>query len=302
MTNGGVKRSPFFYVGDKCRLMARLLELFPPKINNFYEPFVGGGTVFLNIKASRYFLNDINRRLVSIHEFLVSRSRDPENFFNGAKKIICRYNLSRSYAEDIVPSALKEKFKKTYYAKFNKSGYEELRKFANGRGGEDPLMLYILLVYGFNRMLRFNRAGKFNLPVGNVDFNKNVVMALNDYFNFTKNKSIRFASEDFRRFLVKQKYRRDDFVYLDPPYIVAASEYNKLWSAEADADLLDWADELNAKGVKFAMSNATRYNGNKNAPLIKWSGKYNVHGVRSNYINYRNNGQKEINEVLITNY
>jgi DNA adenine methylase len=33
-------------------------------------------------------------------------------------------------------------------------------------------------------MLRFNGGGKFNLPVGNVDFNKNVINALNGYFNF----------------------------------------------------------------------------------------------------------------------
>ncbi len=31
-------------------------------------------------------------------------------------------------------------------------------------------------------MLRFNKNGDFNLPVGNVDFNANVVNALEAYF------------------------------------------------------------------------------------------------------------------------
>lgn len=46
----------------------------------------------------------------------------------------------------------------------------------------DLYVLYLLLIYGFNRMLRFNKNGDFNLPVGNVDFNANVVNALEAYF------------------------------------------------------------------------------------------------------------------------
>ena len=41
----------------------------------------------------------------------------------------------------------------------------------------DIILLYLLLIYGFNHMIRFNKSGKFNLPVGNVDFNKNVYKA-----------------------------------------------------------------------------------------------------------------------------
>jgi DNA adenine methylase len=51
-----INRSPLFYVGDKYKLMKQLIELFPLSVNNFYEPFTGGGTVFLNIEAKKYFL------------------------------------------------------------------------------------------------------------------------------------------------------------------------------------------------------------------------------------------------------
>ena len=61
-------------------------------------------------------------------------------------------------------------------------------------------------------------------------------------------------------------------------------------------------DELDKKCIKFALSNITRYNGNKNNLLIKWMKKYRVHKIKSNYINYHNNKQKKINEVLVTNY
>jgi DNA adenine methylase len=297
-----IQRSPLFYVGDKYKLMGQINKLLPKKINNFYEPFVGGGTVFLNIKAKNYFLNDIDKHLVNIHKFLISSAKTQEKFFKDVEKIIYRYKLSHSYKKDIVPDSLKKKFKKTYYARFNKKGYEKLRLHVNKNKKNDPLILYILLIYGFNRMLRFNGGGKFNLPVGNVDFNKNVVNSLNNYFKFVQDKKIRFTSQDFRIFFKKKTYEKDDFIYFDPPYLIAASEYNKLWRDHEEISLLKLMDELDGKNVKFALSNVTHYNGSKNELLIDWMRKYKVHHIRSNYISYHNNTKKRIKEVLITNY
>ena len=295
-------RSPLFYVGDKYRLMGQLTGVFPTDIGDFYEPFVGGGTVFLNVRAGRYFLNDIDRHLISIHKFLVASAKRPEKFFSDVEKIIRKYNLSRSYKEDIVPDRLKRQFKKTYYARFNKAGYEKLRSHVNRKRSNDPLVLYVLLIYGFNRMLRFNGAGKFNLPVGNVDFNRNVVAALDRYFDFIRGQKAVFTAKDFRSFLDGKDYAADDFVYLDPPYLIASSEYNKLWGEEEELSLLDLVDDLDSKGIRFALSNVTHYNGDKNDLLIKWAKRYNVHRIRSNYISYHHNRQKPIKEVLVTNY
>jgi len=296
------KRSPIFYVGDKYKLMNQLVNLFPKAINTFYEPFVGGGTVFLNIEAKKYFLNDIDKHLINIHKLLIASSKNSEKFFKEAEKIIHKYKLSHSYKKDVVPDSLKKEFKKTYYARFNKEGYDKLRTCVNNFQKNDPLVLYILLIYGFNRMLRFNGGGKFNLPVGNVDFNKNVVNALNGYFDFVHDKKIFITSKDFKKFFSDKKYLKNDFVYLDPPYLISASEYNKLWNQESEADLLKVIDALDKKGVKFALSNVTHYNGSKNDLLLKWMKKYKVHKIESNYINYHNNGKKVIKEVLITNY
>lgn len=301
-SKGKVKRSPLFYVGDKYKLISQLNNLFPKKINNFYEPFVGGGTVFLNIQAKKYFLNDIDKNLIDIHKFLIKSSFDQKGFFKDIEKVINKYNLSRSYKKDIVPDYLKKAFKKTYYAKFNKAGYEKLREQVNKNKENNPLVLYVLLIYGFNRMLRFNGGGHFNLPVGNVDFNKNVVNALNDYFSFVQDKNINFTAKDFKRFFNKHDYLKDDFIYLDPPYLIAGSEYNKLWNESLEIELLSLIEDLNKRKVKFALSNVTRYNGNRNNLLIKWMKNYNIHKIESNYINYHNNQRKQITEVLITNY
>ena len=300
--NSKIKRSPLFYVGDKFRLMKQLSVLFPKDIDNFYEPFVGGGTVFLNVNANKYYLNDNDKNLINIHRFLIQSADNSVLFFKNVEKIIKKYHLSRSYKENIVPDALKKEWKKTYFAKFNKEGYDKLKARVNKYIKNDPLILYLLLIYGFNRMLRFNGGGKFNLPVGNVDFNKNVVSALNGYFDFVQDKKVILSSRDFRKYFANRKYSKNDFVYLDPPYLITASEYNKYWNQESEADLLKMIDSLAKSGVKFALSNVTHYNGNKNNLLVEWMKKYNVHKVESNYISYHNNSKKEIREVLITNY
>jgi DNA adenine methylase len=135
-----------------------------------------------------------------------------------------------------------------------------------------------------------------------VDFNKNVVNALNSYFDFVHDKKISITSKDFKKFFSDKKYSKNDFVYLDPPYLISASEYNKLWNKELESDLLKMIDVLDENGVKFALSNVTHYNGSKNDLLLEWMKKYKVHKIESNYINYHNNGKKIIKEVLITNY
>lgn len=297
-----IKRSPLFYVGDKYKLMKQLIDLFPKKISNFYEPFAGGGTVFLNVDAEKYFLNDIDKHLIGIHRFLIESAKDRDKFFKNAEKIIYKYNLSRSYKEDVVPASLRQEFKKTYFARYNKEGYEKLRTRVNNNIKNDPLILYLLLIYGFNRMLRFNGGGKFNLPVGNVDFNKNVVNALNNYFDYVIDRKIKLSTKDFRKFFAGKNIAKEDFVYLDPPYLITASEYNKLWSEESEIALLDLIDDLNKNKIKFALSNVTHYNGFRNDMLIKWMKKYKVHKIKSNYISYHNNGKKQIKEVLVTNY
>lgn len=300
--NSKIKRSPLFYVGDKYKLMRQIINLFPKEINNFYEPFVGGGTVFLNIEAKKYCLNDVDKNLINIHNFLIKNSNNPNKFFESVEKIIHKYKLSRSYKEDIIPDSLKKEWKKTYFARFNKEGYEKLREHVNKNTKNNPLILYVLLIYGFNRMLRFNGGGKFNLPVGNVDFNKNVVNALNNYFDFAHDKKIAFSSKDFRKFISEKEYFKNDFIYLDPPYLITASEYNKFWDQKSESDLLSMIDDLNRKGVGFALSNVTHYNGSKNDLLIKWMKKYKVYNIKSNYISYHNNKKKKIKEVLVTNY
>ena len=63
MKKENVIRSPLFYTGDKYKLIPELKKYFPTDINKFVEPFVGGGSVFLNIQAKQFYENDIDKNI-----------------------------------------------------------------------------------------------------------------------------------------------------------------------------------------------------------------------------------------------
>lgn len=295
------RRSPFFYVGDKYKLVPQLKENFPKKIDRFIEPFCGGGSVFLNTEANQYLLNDIDTYMVKLHNYLIKASSCPSTFWNEIKFDIEKYNLSATFMGRDIPQEYRKEFVKTYFAKYNKEAYMKMRDDFN-QDKEDMTLLYLLLIYGFNRMLRFNAHGDFNLPVGNVDFNKNVVDALNSYFEYVSDKDIKLFNMDFQDFIEKVQPSKNDFVYLDPPYLITFSEYNKLWNEDSEMRLIDYLDELNSRGIRFAVSNVlwhrARYNGTFNA----WAQKYNIIRIQSNYISYHDNTDKDSYEVLVKNY
>ncbi len=295
-------RSPLFYVGDKYKLMPQIKKYMPSYINNYYEPFVGGGSSFLNIKANHYKVNDIDSSIISIHKMLYKESENKEKFFKKIFKLINDYELSCSYNGHLVPEKLKKKYKKTYYSKYNKEQYMKLRNDFN-KNKSDIMRLYLLLIYGFNHMTRFNSRGDFNLPVGNVDFNSNVYNSLNYYLDYIKKIDIEYYSQDYKGFIKNIDFKKHDYVLLDPPYLISQSEYNKLWNETDDKELYDLLDELDKKGVKFGITNLVYHKGKKNEYFEKWSKKYNTFEIDSNYISFNNNKEKtDSKEVFVTNY
>ena len=298
----GIVRSPLFYVGDKYKLMEEIGKYIPKQISRFIEPFVGGGSVFMNVEANEFMLNDIDANIIAIHKMLCGYALDTEVFYEQVDTIVERYGLSCSYKKDIVPSELKKEYVKTYYAKFNKFGYERMRSDYNQSSERSVFMLYMLLIYGFNRMIRFNRSGDFNLPVGNVDLNQNTIKALNDYFKLTTIKKPQWFNLDFEKFIDSIELSANDLVYLDPPYLITFSEYNKYWNEETEKRLLSMLNGLNDKGIRFAISNVTRYKGRENQLFLDWSQNYHSYSIKSNYISYHDNTNKTFTEVLVTNY
>ena len=292
-----IVRSPLFYVGDKRKLMSQIMTYFPNHIDRLIEPFVGGGSVFMNVDADGFLLNDLNHIVIQIHSMLSSYCDRKDDFFREVFSLINKYGLTSRFLG--IPQ---EHGKSSDCKDVNREAYNRMKTDFNSGGRKDGMLLYLLIIYGFNHMIRFNKKGEFNLPVGNLDFNENVYNALNDYFVQTETKQPQWHSQDYSAFLAEIEFRKDDLVYLDPPYLISSSEYNKMWNEECERNLIREMDRLDAMGVRFAVSNAITYRGKKNDIFGDWAKKYNIHPISSNYISYWDNSRKESGEVLVTNY
>ena len=80
-----------------------------------------------------------------------------------------------------------------------------------------------------------------------------------------------------------------DFVYCDPPYLITTGSYNdgnrgfKDWGKREEQQLYALLDKLNENNIRFALSNVLIHKGQINESLLKWSKKYNVIHLNSNY-------------------
>ena len=102
-----MKRSPFFYVGDKYKLMEQINTLVPKNIQMFVEPFCGGGSVFMNSTAKTFLCNDLNKWQIKLHKFLNSYKGKRDSFFRKFHGLIKKYNLSQDEI-DFIEKHIKE--------------------------------------------------------------------------------------------------------------------------------------------------------------------------------------------------
>ena len=163
------------------------------------------------------------------------------------------------------------------------------------------LYLYALIIFGFNNQIRFNKHGYFNNPAGKRDFNIRMRGKLRSFSKAMNETSPRIISKDFREVEVA----RGDFIYADPPYLIATATYNENggWSERDDMDLFDYLDTAGRKGARFAMSNVIEHKGKKNARLARWGSQYNIVRINNSFRNANYHTKRSASEeVLITNY
>jgi len=120
-------RSPFFYVGDKYKLLPQITPLFPEEITRIIEPFVGGGSVFLNTDAQEVLANDLDSNVIDIHNLLLNQGLNMDPFISKLANLARTYGLTCSFDGDLVAPEVREQFPKTYFAHLNRRGFTELR-------------------------------------------------------------------------------------------------------------------------------------------------------------------------------
>ena len=58
------------WVGGKRQLLPQILGILPDKFNKYYEPFVGGGTLFFELAPSNATINDNNEELILAYKVI----------------------------------------------------------------------------------------------------------------------------------------------------------------------------------------------------------------------------------------
>ena len=65
------KLKPFVkWAGGKTQFLEIINLLSPANYNQFIEPFVGGGSVFLNIRPNKLIINDLNQELMTTYRVI----------------------------------------------------------------------------------------------------------------------------------------------------------------------------------------------------------------------------------------
>lgn len=279
-------KSPLNYTGGKYKLLPHLMSAFPSKIDTFVDLFAGGFNVGVNIDAKKIICNDHITYLIDLYKTLGQNSIEETLQF--IQDRINRFELSQT----------------------NVDGYNELRDYYNKN--KDVMDLFVLTCYAFNHQIRFNNKHSFNTPFGKErsSYNKNIELNLINFCNSIKNKNITFENKDFLNVDLSE-LSTESLVYCDPPYLISTGSYNdgkrgfKDWTIKEEQQLLDLLDNLNGRGIKFALSNVLYHKGMSNELLIEWSKKYNTMFIDKTYANcsyhFKERDAKTV-EVLITNY
>ena len=274
------KLKPFIkYCGGKAKLLPYIVENLPEvKFKNYYEPFVGGGSVFYNIYT--LYNNDITYTISDINESLMN----------------C-YDKIKNSVDEVINELRRDIYKNdinSYYDR--RKRYNELKYLTTDDILIEKVALFIYLnKCGYNGMYRENLKGEFNIPFGRMKKPK-----------ICDEELLRIVSDSLRNVNIGcceyndilNVIEKGDFVYLDPPYHETFTDYtNNKFGEDEQKKLKLFVDTLRDKGVYIMLSNSSTgfikelY---KDYKQINLTTKYSLGGKGAN------RGDKE--ELLIVNY
>ena len=283
------KAQPFVkWVGGKRQLLKQFRELglyppedFNPLKNTYFEPFVGGGAVFLDLLPQKSILSDMNEELV------------------------ITYNVIKNDVDKLIKK-LKEHQKNNSKEYFLKIRAQNLKKLST-------VSIAARFIYlnrtCFNGLYRVNSKGQFNVPYGKYK-NPLIVDGENLYklSKILNERSVKILHQDYKKTV--KNARKGDFIYFDPPYAPLSptssfTSYTKDGFGEKEQiELRDLFWKLHKKGCYVMLSNSNSDFINEiYGELTKKDKKIKIHKIRANrMINSKASGRGKIKEVLVTNY
>jgi DNA adenine methylase len=256
------------WVGGKTQIIDKLIIEFPVEINNYFEIFLGGGSVLITllsyIKAGNIKVNgniyayDLNEPLIYMYKNIQTH---PQELYDSIQVLILQMNQCR-VIEGIVnrkPTSLEEALtsKESYYYWIRKR-YNTLTSDEKKTIIGSAMFIYLNKTC-FRGIFRVGPNG-FNVPFGH---NKNPeIINLEHLFKIHELiQCVLFEKSTFQKSITNAS-NNGDFVYLDPPYAAIETEKSFVGYTEngfgtnQHKELFDLCDTLKEKKVKMIMSNA----------------------------------------------
>jgi DNA adenine methylase len=269
------RAKPFLkWVGGKTQLLPELTAKISQDMETYFEPFLGGGALFFHRIRANSILLDCNQELTNT------------------------YNIVKNQVDDLIEDLKQHIFNHEYYYRIR--NVDRTKEYESWSAVKKASRLIYLNKTCFNGLYRVNSKGQFNTPIGRYK-NPKIV----------DEENLRACSQALQKaqvltgsFLdIEDKITKNDFVYFDPPYapLNDTSSFTTYTQDGFDAtmqlNLRSLCDRLNAKGIRFMVSNS-------NAPLILDLYKdYKIDYIyATRAINSKGDRRGKIPEVIITNY
>lgn len=271
-----INKSPLNYSGSKDKMIPQLIKILPPSIDTFVDVMGGAFNVGVNISAiDKIVYNELNPYIYELVAWLLSK--DKEKIVNEIESEILKYALSKG----------------------NKDAFEKLKFDYNQN--QNPLDLYILHMYSFQNMIRFNSSHKFNTPIGVAGYSDDIKQRI---MNFKpKAPKIELINDDYTK-LNWESFSKNTLFYFDPPYFITSAAYNdgkrgmKGWSLNEEIELLSILKSIDNMGYKFILSNVVKHKDKEHSLLLQWVKENNYKIIEAGVSGWRYSK----NEVFIMNY
>ena len=203
------------YRGGKSRELKEILPFIPSDYDRYIEPFFGGGALYFYLEPDKAIINDLNKGLMDFYRGIATNFSQVKSELEDLQSI---YEINREQFEKLKLSS-----PKSHVDDDNEALYYEIRDMFNGK--LEPAYTWSTIYYFINKtaysgMIRYNRAGEFNVPFGRYK-HLNISGITADHSELLQSTTI--TQGDYIN--VFNVCGPNDFVFLDPPYDCVFSDY-----------------------------------------------------------------------------
>jgi len=267
--------------GNKSRHLRHIIPYIPDDYNTYYEPFIGSGALFLKLQPKKWVINDVNKDLINVWE----------NVKNNTEIIIY---LFEKFGKEFKPMSKQKKIE------YCRNITETIDKMPYNITRATIFMLMKFCVYMGNIIIKnkFYFMGlDLHISIQNRCFflEKNNYNNLNKVAEYLNSSNGLILNKDYKEVL--NKVKKDDFVFLDPPY-VEDHDYGFNYNSGEKLDnkfimeLYKEVKKLDKKKVKWMMTQA------ETKEIKNIFKDYNIKKFQV----YRPVNKSYVNELIIMNY